>query len=80
MAIGKCGCQLDPAMFAITFAGIPVCSAGAALGFDEDAALRALSETEVDIDVDLHLGEGSATVWTCDLTYDYVRINGEYRS
>ena len=80
MAIGKSGCELDQSKFDITFAGIPVCSAGAAMGFDEDAALEALSADEVDIDVDLHLGEGAATVWTCDLTYDYVRINGEYRS
>ncbi|MDR3685579.1 MAG: bifunctional glutamate N-acetyltransferase/amino-acid acetyltransferase ArgJ [Coriobacteriia bacterium] len=80
MAIGKCGCALDPVAFDITFAGIPVCSAAAALGFDEDAAFEALGATDVDIEVDLHLGAAEATVWTCDLTYDYVRINGEYRS
>ena len=80
MAIGKSGCELDPAAFDITFAGIPVCSAGAATGFDENAAFEALSATDVDIEVDLHLGAAEATVWTCDLTYDYVRINGEYRS
>ncbi len=80
MAIGKSGCALDPDAFDITFAGIVVCRAGAAVPFDEDAALEALSDVEVAIDVDLHLGDGSATVWTCDLTYDYVRINGEYRS
>jgi glutamate N-acetyltransferase/amino-acid N-acetyltransferase len=80
MAIGKSGCELDPAAFDITFAGIPVCSAGAAIGFDEDAAFEALSATDVDIEIDLHLGAAEATVWTCDLTYDYVRINGEYRS
>jgi glutamate N-acetyltransferase/amino-acid N-acetyltransferase len=80
MAIGKCGCELDQSRFDITFAGIPVCRAGAAIGFDEEAALAALSESDVTIEVDLHLGEGEATVWTCDLTYDYVRINGEYRS
>jgi glutamate N-acetyltransferase/amino-acid N-acetyltransferase len=80
MAIGKSGCELDQSAFDITFAGIPVCVAGAALGFDEDAAFEALGATDVDIEVDLNLGDGSATVWTCDLTYDYVRINGEYRS
>ena len=80
MAIGKSGCDLDPAAFDITFAGIPVCSAGAAIGFDEDAAFSALGETDIDVLVDLHLGQSVATVWTCDLTYDYVRINGEYRS
>jgi glutamate N-acetyltransferase / amino-acid N-acetyltransferase len=80
MAIGKSGCELDPDAFDITFAGIEVCRAGAAVPLDEEAALEALSATDVSIDVDLNLGVGSATVWTCDLTYDYVRINGEYRS
>ncbi len=50
------------------------------MGFDEDEALEALKQPEVTIAVNLHLGEGAATVWTCDLTYEYVRINGEYRS
>ncbi|MDO9173495.1 MAG: bifunctional glutamate N-acetyltransferase/amino-acid acetyltransferase ArgJ [Actinomycetota bacterium] len=80
MAIGKSGCELDPARFDITFAGIRVCSAGAATGFDEDAAYEALGQSDVSIEVDLNLGEARASVWTCDLTYDYVRINGEYRS
>jgi glutamate N-acetyltransferase/amino-acid N-acetyltransferase len=80
MAIGKSGCQLDPDAFDITFAGIEVCRAGAAVAFDEDAALEALGAVDVVVDVDLHLGGGISTVWTCDLTYDYVRINGEYRS
>jgi glutamate N-acetyltransferase/amino-acid N-acetyltransferase len=80
MAIGKSGCQLDPEAFDITFAGIGVCRAGTAVGFDEEAALEALSAVDVAIDVDLHLAKGAATVWSCDLTYDYVRINGEYRS
>jgi glutamate N-acetyltransferase/amino-acid N-acetyltransferase len=80
MAIGKSGCELDPERFDITFAGVTVCSAGAATGFDEGAAYEALGADEVEIGVDLNLGEGGATVWTCDLTYEYVRINGEYRS
>jgi glutamate N-acetyltransferase / amino-acid N-acetyltransferase len=80
MALGKSGCELDQTRFDITFAGIPVCSAGEAIGFDEEAAFRALSSDDVTLEADLHLGRGEATVWTCDLTYDYVRINGEYRS
>ena len=79
-ALGRSGAELDPESFDIDFAGIAVCRAGAAVGFDEDEALAALKQPEVAIDVDLHLGEGAATVWTCDLTYEYVRINGEYRS
>lgn len=79
-ALGRSGAQLDPNAFDIDFAGIPVCRGGAAVGFDEDEALQALRLPEVEIAVELHLGEGEATVWTCDLTYEYVRINGEYRS
>ena len=80
MAIGKSGAQVDPRAFDITFAGIEVCRAGSAVPFGEAEALAALSEVDVEIAVDLHVGSGAATVWTCDLTYDYVRINGEYRS
>jgi glutamate N-acetyltransferase/amino-acid N-acetyltransferase len=79
-AAGRSGCELDPNALDIRFAGIEVCRGGGAIGFDEEAASLALAEAEVDIDVDLHLGTGAATVWTCDLTYEYVRINGEYRS
>jgi len=79
-ALGRSGAAVDPGAFDIDFAGIVVCRDGAAVAFDEDEALEALSQPEVDIHVDLHLGRGEATVWTCDLTYEYVRINGEYRS
>jgi glutamate N-acetyltransferase/amino-acid N-acetyltransferase len=80
MAIGKSGARIDPTAFDIVFAGIPTCRAGAALPFDERAAAEALAGPDVDVLVDLHVGRASATVWTCDLSYEYVRINGEYRS
>jgi glutamate N-acetyltransferase/amino-acid N-acetyltransferase len=80
MAIGKSGAQVDPNAFDVVFAGIPTCVAGAAIDFDEDAAAAALAEHDVDVLVDLHVGGAAATVWTCDLSYEYVRINGEYRS
>ena len=79
-ALGRSGAVLDPERFDIDFAGIAVCRGGAAVGFDEAEALAALSQPEVTIGVGLNLGDGEATVWTCDLTYEYVRINGEYRS
>jgi len=50
------------------------------LAFDEGLAKEILREQEVVIQVDLNLGEGRARVWTCDLTYDYVKINASYRS
>jgi glutamate N-acetyltransferase/amino-acid N-acetyltransferase len=80
MAIGKSGARVDPGAFDVVFAGIPTCMAGAAIGFDEEAAAAALARPDVDVLVDLHVGEAAATVWTCDLSYEYVRINGEYRS
>jgi glutamate N-acetyltransferase / amino-acid N-acetyltransferase len=80
MAIGKSGAHIDPAAFDVVFAGIPTCVAGTAIAFDEAAAAEALAKSDVDVLVDLHVGAGSATVWTCDLSYEYVRINGEYRS
>jgi len=59
---------------------IPVCREGAGLEFDEDLAKKILVEKEVEILVQLHEGDGEATCWGCDLTYDYVRINGDYRT
>jgi len=80
MAIGKSGAYVDPDAFDIVFAGVPTCAGGTALPFDEEEAAAALAQREVDIVVDLHVGTDRATVWTCDLSYEYVRINGDYRS
>ncbi|MGX8680206.1 MAG: bifunctional glutamate N-acetyltransferase/amino-acid acetyltransferase ArgJ [bacterium] len=57
-----------------------VCVDGSGVAFDEDEALKVLSEDEIIIAVDLHQGQETATAWGCDLTYDYVKINGEYRT
>ena len=59
---------------------VAVCDKGAALDFDEELAKKVLSESEVTIAVDVNEGEDSATAWGCDLTYDYVKINGDYRT
>ncbi|MDO8916188.1 MAG: bifunctional glutamate N-acetyltransferase/amino-acid acetyltransferase ArgJ [Coriobacteriia bacterium] len=80
MAVGKSGARVDPDRLEIVFAGIPTCVNGTALLFDEQAAAAALAQRDIVVLVDLHLGAGTSTVWTCDLTYDYVRINGDYRS
>lgn len=80
MALGKSGARIDPERFDITFAGIETCRNGTATGFDEAEAALALAADEVEVEVDLHLGQGSATVWTCDFSYDYVKINGDYRT
>ena len=59
---------------------ILVCKQGDGVDFDEDKAKAILTEKEVIIDVDLHEGDESAECWGCDLTYDYVKINGDYRT
>lgn len=59
---------------------IVVCENGAGLSFDEALASKILSEKEITIAIDLKEGPCSATVWGCDLTYDYVKINGDYRT
>jgi glutamate N-acetyltransferase/amino-acid N-acetyltransferase len=80
MAVGKSGAAVLPERLTIVFAGIEVCRKGEGVAFDESAAAAALDQPEVSIDVDLGAGDASATVLTCDLSYEYVRINGEYRS
>jgi glutamate N-acetyltransferase/amino-acid N-acetyltransferase len=59
---------------------IEVCSNGAGIEFDEDVAKKILVEDEININVVLHDGTAKATAYGCDLTYDYVKINGDYRS
>ena len=57
-----------------------VCKASASIPFDDDFATEVLSKEAVTVEVDLHDGEADAYAWGCDLTYDYVKINGSYRS
>lgn len=59
---------------------IKVCENGAGVDFSEEEAAKILHEDEIYIDIDLHQGDVSAKAWGCDLTYDYVKINGDYRS
>ena len=59
---------------------IQVCKDGSAVEFDEDLAKKILSEEEVSIIINVNEGDCTATCWGCDLTYDYVRINGDYRT
>ncbi len=59
---------------------IAVCRNGAGVEFSEDEAKKILTEDEIEIYIELNQGETSATAWGCDLTYDYVKINGDYRS
>ncbi len=57
-----------------------VCRGGAGIPFSEEEAKRVLSAEEVRVEIHLNSGTGEATAWGCDLTYDYVKINGDYRT
>ena len=83
-AIGYAGVPVDVTRVDVSFRSakgtIPVCKDGAGIPFDEAQAKEILLEKEICIDVYLNCGEISATAWGCDLTYDYVKINGDYRT
>ena len=83
-AMGYSGETFDPEGVDVAFSSaagsVAVCAKGRALNFDEDIAKKVLLEPEVTIEVTLYEGEASVTAWGCDLTYDYVRINGDYRT
>lgn len=83
-AIGYSGAAVDVEKIDVSFqsaAGcIAVCQNGTGVDFSEELAKRILSEKEIEILVGLNSGNACATAWGCDLTYDYVRINGDYRT
>ena len=83
-AMGYSGAEFNTEKVLVEFASkegsIAVCEDGRGLDFDEDLAKKILSQDEVEINVTLQEGSGSATCWGCDLTYDYVKINGDYRT
>lgn len=83
-AIGYSGADVDVEAINVSYksaAGeIMVCRDGCGLQFDEELAEKILREDEIDILVDLEDGDGAAEAYGCDLTYDYVKINGDYRT
>lgn len=79
-AAGYSGANFDPGRVDIFLGDEQVAQNGAALAFSEEKAAVALEQNTVLITLDLHAGEAQATAWGCDLTYDYVRINGDYRT
>ena len=83
-AIGYSGAKVDVQKVEVAFASqkgeITVCVDGAGVPFSEEKAKEILLEKEIEIRVKLGDGDGSATAWGCDLTYDYVKINGDYRT
>ncbi|MEG0375757.1 MAG: bifunctional glutamate N-acetyltransferase/amino-acid acetyltransferase ArgJ [Raoultibacter sp.] len=80
MAIGKSGAVFRQEDVSIDIMGIPVCRGGLTVDFDEDEALKRFENPEIILWIDLGAGKGSATMWTCDFSHDYVTINGDYRT
>jgi glutamate N-acetyltransferase/amino-acid N-acetyltransferase len=83
-AIGYAPVDIEISPIEVSFASkrgeILVCKNGEGLEFSEEKAAGILSEDEILININLHQGNEAATAWGCDLTYDYVKINGDYRS
>jgi glutamate N-acetyltransferase/amino-acid N-acetyltransferase len=83
-AIGYGGANVDVDKVDVSFSSsageIPVCKDGAGIEFSEEKAKEILLEKEIDINVALNSGAATAEAWGCDLTYDYVKINGDYRT
>ena len=83
-AIGYSGAAVDVNAVDVSFVSaagqIEVCKNGAGVDFSEELAKKILLEKEITIAIDLNSGNATATAWGCDLTYDYVKINGDYRT
>ncbi|HSI16369.1 MAG TPA: bifunctional glutamate N-acetyltransferase/amino-acid acetyltransferase ArgJ [Sphingomonas sp.] len=81
MAVGKAGEPAERDKLSIRFGGTQVAERGLAVeGYDEAPVAAHLKGREIEVGVDLGLGDGRATVWTCDLTHGYISINADYRS
>ncbi|WP_095587747.1 bifunctional glutamate N-acetyltransferase/amino-acid acetyltransferase ArgJ [Actibacterium ureilyticum] len=81
MAVGKSGAHANRDKLSIRFGDILVAENGwVAESYTEEAGATYMKQSDLVIAVDLGLGRGAATAWTCDLTYDYIRINADYRS
>ncbi len=83
-AIGYSKADVDVSRVNLSFesraGSVPVCKNGSGIEFSEELAKKILLEKEIVIDIDLNMGDKTATAWGCDLTYDYVKINGDYRT
>lgn len=79
-AVGYSGATADPGKTSLRIGGITVVAAGLGVEPDLEALRQAMSASDIVIDIELGVGDAAATVWTCDFSYDYVRINAEYHT
>ncbi len=83
-ALGYSGAAFDPEKVELSFQSksgrIQICKNGSAVDYSEEEATKILSDEEVTILADMHMGDATAAAWGCDLSYEYVKINADYRS
>ena len=79
-AVGYSQVKINPEKTVIKFGGIPVYADGLVLNFDADAVKKVMAAKDIVVDIELGLGTVDATVWSCDFSYEYVKINGEYHT
>lgn len=79
-ALGYSGAAFDPGGVDLYIGNLQMMQKGAPLKFDEAAALEILSQSQILITANIHSGKAAATSWGCDLSYDYIKINGAYRT
>ncbi len=79
-ATGYSGAKFNPDNFDIFLGDVQVAKDGGSIDFDEEKAAKVLAQKDIKVLVDLKEGKYQATAWGCDLTYEYVKINGDYRS
>ena len=79
-AVGYSGSAADPAKTSLRIGGIQIVSAGLGVHPDLEALRKAMAASDIQVEIELGLGSETATVWTCDFSYDYVKINAEYHT
>ena len=79
-AVGYSGADMVPEKTVVKFGGITIFDCGVGAQYDSEALVKVMRENDIVIDIELNLGDSEATVWTCDLSYEYVKINGEYHT
>ncbi|MCC7207079.1 MAG: bifunctional ornithine acetyltransferase/N-acetylglutamate synthase, partial [Anaerolineae bacterium] len=79
-AAGRAGVEIDPDRLALWYDNLQLVAAGTPLAYDEARANQIAAQAEVRVRLDLGQGDAGATIWTCDLSHDYVSINGHYRT
>ncbi|MCE5287493.1 MAG: bifunctional glutamate N-acetyltransferase/amino-acid acetyltransferase ArgJ [Pelosinus sp.] len=79
-AVGYSGAKSQPETATLSIGGITIVKKGLGASFDEQALRAVMAEHDISVTVDLGQGSATATVWTCDFSYEYVKINGEYHT